>query len=91
MESSNAHIQQLISGALVAGYFVVALFFLRFWKKTGDRLFILFSTAFGVLAIQRLALALTTGTTEDVLPLYVVRLIAFLIILAAIVDKNRGK
>ncbi|HEY0157983.1 MAG TPA: DUF5985 family protein [Thermoanaerobaculia bacterium] len=79
----------LIYGALFAGYSVAGLFFLRFWVTSRDRLFGLFAAAFGILAVQRVALALTRTTVEDQSPLYVLRLLAFLIIIYAIVDKNR--
>lgn len=82
--------EQLFSGAMAMGYAVISLFFLRFWKRTHDRLFILFSAAFGVLTVQRLTLALTVEHIEDDLLFYVVRLLAFLLILAAIIDKNRS-
>ena len=77
---------QLISGILAAGYLVAALFFLRFRRETGDRLFLVFSVAFALLAVQRLALALTTRSETLI---YGLRLLAFVLILAAIVDKNR--
>jgi peptidoglycan/LPS O-acetylase OafA/YrhL len=77
---------QLISGVLVAGYLVAALFFLRFRRETGDRLFLVFSIAFALLAVQRLALALTTRSETLI---YGLRLLAFVLILGAIVDKNR--
>lgn len=80
---------QLITGMIVMAYFVAALFFLRFWVDTRDRLFMMFALAFGVLGVQRIILALTTQISEDPVYLYVVRLLAFLLILAAIIDKNR--
>ena len=70
------------------GYFVAAIFFLKFYKTTKDRLFGFFAAAFGILSCQRVALALTTKTVEDTVLIYVIRLIAFLIILFAIIDKN---
>ena len=81
-------INDVISGALVMGYFVAPLFFLKFYSTTKDRLFGLFSAAFWILSFQRLALALSTTTVEDSTIFYVIRLIAFLIILYAIIDKN---
>jgi hypothetical protein len=81
-------INELISGALVMGYFIAAIFFLKFYKSTHDRLFAFFAAAFGILSCQRVALALTTKTVEDTVLIYVIRLIAFLIILYAIIDKN---
>jgi hypothetical protein len=81
---------QLMSGAIVTGYLVTGLFFLRYWRQSGDRLFAIFAVAFWLLAAQRLALALTTQYFEDVTWLYGVRLLAFLLILLAIIDKNRA-
>jgi hypothetical protein len=81
-------INDVISGALVMGYLVAAIFFLKFYKTTKDRLFAFFATAFLLLSFQRVALALTTKTVEDTVLIYVIRLIAFLIILYAIIDKN---
>jgi peptidoglycan/LPS O-acetylase OafA/YrhL len=89
MIQPELNINTLISGVLLAGYLVVALFFLRFWRRTRDRLFAYFATAFAVLGTQRLLLALSHTATEDVTYLYVMRLAAFLLILWAIVMKNR--
>jgi len=79
-----------LSGALVAGYVVAALFFARFWRDTRDRLFAMFSAAFILLALQRTALSLTTEHPLLEPALYGLRLLAFLVIIAAVVDKNRG-
>lgn len=78
-----------ISGLLVAGYAVAGLFFLRFWRRSGDRLFAWFAAAFWLLAAQRAALAMVERESPVATWLYVVRLVAFLLILAAVVDKNR--
>lgn len=79
----------ILSGALMMGYLAVAVFFLRFWASSRDRLFVLFSAAFAILALQRLALALTRTMMEDQTAFYLMRLAAFVVILIAIVDKNR--
>jgi hypothetical protein len=81
--------RELVSGALVACYLMAALFFLRFWVTSRDRLFAMFAGAFSLLAVQRLALALTRQTMEDQTVFYLLRLAAFVIIIIAIVDKNR--
>lgn len=78
---------QLISGALGMGYVVAAGFFLRFWTQTHDRLFAFFSSAFFVLAVQRVLL--TLAQRDDVLIVYLLRVMAFALILVAIADKNR--
>jgi uncharacterized membrane protein HdeD (DUF308 family) len=79
----------LISGAIVMGYGVAGVFFLRFWRETRDRLFLIFSLAFWILGIQRLALAFSSFSSENHTWLYLLRLLGFVLILAAIVDKNR--
>ena len=86
----KADLLLVVSGAIVMGYAVAGLFFLRFWRETGDRLFLIFSWAFWLLAVQRLALVLSREMIEDHTGLYLVRLFAFLLILWAIIDKNRA-
>lgn len=68
---------------------VIAFFFLRFWRRTRDRLFLYFSAAFFVLTAERIVRA-TMETETDWAPyVYSVRLLAFILIIVAIVDKNR--
>jgi len=81
---------QFLLGAIVACCGVAGLFFLRFWRKTGDRLFAIFAVAFWTLGANWLALALVERN-EARTWLYVVRLLAFLLILWGIVDKNRAR
>lgn len=76
-----------VAGALTIGYLVVALFFLRFRLESGDRLFSIFSAAFLLLAVQRFALFYYGN--EAGLWLYTLRLLAFALILFAVIDKNR--
>jgi hypothetical protein len=81
--------EDFLMGAIAMTSSVAALFFLRFWKDTGDRLFAIFSAAFGLLAITRVGLALSNEQMEGQTHWYWVRLAAFLLILLAIIDKNR--
>jgi hypothetical protein len=90
MSDTRAVILLLVSGAIAMGYAVSGLFFLRFWRETRDRLFLIFSGAFWVLGLQRLALVLSRDMAEDNTGFYLIRLFAFLLILGAIVDKNRS-
>lgn len=78
-----------ISGLLASGYAVAALFFLRFWRRTGDRLFAFFSASFTLLVLQRILLAWAASGDGEADWLYLLRLLAFVLILFAIVDKNR--
>ncbi|HSI35720.1 MAG: DUF5985 family protein [Phycisphaerae bacterium] len=76
-------------GVVAMGCFVAGLFFLRFWRRTGDRLFLIFGVAFWVLGANWLALAFIDAD-EVRTWLYAVRLVAFVLILWGIVDKNRA-
>ena len=49
----------------------------------------MFAAAFWILGIQRLLLAVTRTIFEDQALFYTLRLAAFVIIIAAIIDKNR--
>jgi uncharacterized membrane protein YeiB len=80
----------LLSGATVMGYAVCGLFFLRFWRRTDDRLFLAFAIAFWLLGLQRLALTMVEPAPESHTGWYLLRLFAFLVILGAIIDKNRA-
>ena len=86
----NVLVNQFMLGAIVALCAVAGLFFLRFWRKTRDRLFAIFAIAFWILGLNWLALAFTQQD-EVRTALYVVRLLAFLLILFGIVDKNRQR
>ena len=83
-------VSTLVSGLLVMGYAVAGLFFLRFWRETRDRLFGIFAGAFWLLALQRLLLALFQNPDSEQVWLYGIRVLAFVLILFAVVDKNRG-
>jgi hypothetical protein len=71
------------------GSLIAALFFLRFWRETGDRLFTGFAAAFFLLGLTRLGLALSNDQIEGQTQWYWLRFAAFLLILVAIIDKNR--
>ena len=79
-----------VAGLLAAGYLVIGLFFARFWVRTRDRLFLMFAIAFWVLVLQRVATVVTAEWIENTTWLYGLRLAAFVIILVAIIDKNRA-
>ena len=79
---------EYLSGAVTLGYLVAALFFARFWKRTRDRLFVAFAIAFVLLALNQ-ALAQWLGAADErVAYTYLLRVLGFVLILAAIVDKN---
>jgi hypothetical protein len=79
-----------LGGVIFLGCLVAALFFLRFWVQSRDRLFAMFALAFAVLALNRGVLAGLDETNEARTYVYLARLLAFLLIAVAIVDKNRS-
>lgn len=80
---------QLLLGAISMASLVVAMFFLRFWRNTRDRFFLFFAIAFGLEGANRTLLGLNQASSEQEPIFYLVRLLSFLLILVAIVDKNR--
>ena len=82
---------EFLSGAVTMGFVIAAVFFLRFWRRTRDRFFVAFSVAFFLLALNQ-ALAQWLGAADErVMYTYLLRVLGFVIILAAIIDKNTGK
>jgi hypothetical protein len=79
------------SGMIAMGFAVCAVFFLRFWRRTRDSLFLVFSIAFLLLALNQALTTLLGLPLEERSWLYLLRLAAFLIIIGAIVRKNIGK
>lgn len=81
-------INAFLSGAICLADLAVALLFIRFWRRTRDRLFAWFAAAFGVLVGERLLLF--SFSAGDIHPMiYTVRLLAFLLIIGAVIDRNR--
>ena len=80
-----------MSGAIMMACWVAALCFLKFLRKTGDRLFAIFALAFFMMGLERLVLSLYGAPNEADPLVYVVRLLAFLLISYAVVDKNRAR
>jgi membrane-associated PAP2 superfamily phosphatase len=78
-----------LSGAVALGFAVCALFFLRFWRRTREELFLAFALAFFLLGLGQTVLALANIPTEERGSIYLLRLAAFLLILVAIYRKNR--
>ncbi len=77
-----------LAGAVTLGYLVASMFFLRFWRRTGDRLFLAFAFAFALLALNQIFATFIGAGDENVVYAYVLRVLGFMLILAAIVDKN---
>ena len=79
---------EFLSGAVTLGYLVASGFFMRFWRKTNDRLFLAFGLAFLLLALNQ-TLAQWLGAADERLGYtYLLRVLGFVLILVAIIDKN---
>lgn len=79
---------EFFSGAITLGFLVAAGFFLRFWRQTADRLFLAFAFAFVLFALNQGLASWLTVVVEPASVIYVLRVLGFIIILGAIVDKN---
>ena len=78
----------LVAGALAMGFLIAGLFFLKFWRRTRDGLFLAFSAAFGLMAVGN-ALPVLLGTPhEERSGIYLFRLAAFVLIIVAVLAKN---
>jgi hypothetical protein len=78
-------------GVIVTASLAAALFFLKFWRRTRDRLFLAFSAAFAIEGLNRLAYLRLDSPDEGTPTIYLVRLCAFLLIVIAILAKNRER
>ena len=78
-----------LQGVAAMGCLVAVMFFYRYWKTTQDRFFLFFVAAFGAFALNWAGLAFVQPSKESTHWFYVLRIVAFVLIIAAIVDKNR--
>lgn len=83
--------QLFLLGMISMGCAVAALLFLRFWRATRDRFFVMFASAFGIEAVNRALFAYNGASNEDDMLYFLTRLASFVLILAAIVDKNTAR
>jgi hypothetical protein len=78
-----------LSGAITAGFLIAGFFFLRFWKRTRESLFLAFAAAFWLLGFAQALGALANIPVEERSWLFLLRLAAFSLILISIWGKNR--
>ena len=81
--------ETFMSGAICMGFLIITLYFLRFWKRTRDRLFLFFAAGFALQLVERLIRAAAEPASANSPGLYLIRLLAFATLIAAIIDKNR--
>lgn len=81
---------EFLDGVAFAGFLAVAVWFARAYSRAGDRLLLAFAVAFSIFALNRLLLAITERANEGQTLIYVLRLAGFAVIIAAVLDRNRG-
>jgi hypothetical protein len=79
------------AGTLTLGWLAIGVFFLKFWRRTGDSLFLAFAIAFALLAANQAVPVLFGIPSEDQGYVYLLRLGAFLLIILAVLRKNLGR
>jgi hypothetical protein len=77
-----------LTGMTTMGFLIASLFFFRFWRRTGDMLFVAFGTAFLLFAVQQGLITLSGIPREERSWIYFIRLVGFGLIICAIVAKN---
>ncbi|HEX3716845.1 MAG TPA: DUF5985 family protein [Verrucomicrobiae bacterium] len=77
-----------LAGAFTLCSWAISLFFFRFLKATGERIFGFFAAAFVLLGLERLCIEFMPNELQSYV--YLIRLFAFLLILFGILDKNRN-
>jgi hypothetical protein len=76
-------------GAVAMGHLVACVFFLKFWSRTRDELFAAFAAAFALFSLEQALIAWSGLPREEQTWFYLLRLLAFVLIIGAILRKNR--
>ena len=88
MSGETPELLGFINGALTTLFLVAAFFFVKFWRRTGETLFAAFAAAFALLGIAQPIPMFTGAQDEAQAAIYLIRLAAFALIIAAILLKN---
>jgi hypothetical protein len=83
-------VTDILLGAVIMGDVIAAVFFVRYWRLTGDRFFLFFSASFIAIAVSRVVV------DENLPPVgyepfgYIIRILSYVFIIAGIMYKNIG-
>jgi membrane-associated PAP2 superfamily phosphatase len=80
-----------VAGAMSAGFAIAGLFFLRFWVRTRDSLFAAFAVAFWLMALNQVVAGFSRHAQVENAAAYLLRLAAFVLIIIAVLSKNRAR
>jgi hypothetical protein len=83
-------IDGFLLGVIVTTSLVASAFFFRFWRQTRDLLFLGFALAFLIEGLNRASFLQMDDPTSGNIVAYSIRLVSYLLILAAIAHKNRA-
>lgn len=84
-------LEAFLLGTIVTASVIASVYFLKFWRSTKDLLFLAFAAFFLIEAVDRVALLFFARPNEGSPWIYIVRLLALLLLLAAILKKNYGR
>lgn len=79
-----------LHGMVTMGFIIAGLFFLRFWRRTKDRLFGVFALAFWLLALNQAFLGFAGDANANQSWEFLPSLGAFGLLILAILIKNFG-
>jgi len=86
----SAPFASFLGGLITMAFVVIGVYFIKFWNRTRDPLFVAFAIAFLLLALNQALLATYLVPSEERGWTYLLRVAAFLFIAVAIVRKNAG-
>lgn len=75
-------------GVIATSTLACGLIFLKFWRKTRDPLFMAFAASFLIEGLNRAAILSSEKPNEHGTWTYIIRLLSFALIIAAILKKN---
>lgn len=78
----------ILAGAIIMGYSIAGLYFIKMWRRSREQLFLFFGSAFFLLAINQTIVSVAQIKREEHSWVYLIRLAAFLLIIVAILIKN---
>jgi hypothetical protein len=81
-------VEGFLLGVIAASSLAVGMYFMKFWRSTGDAFFLSFGAAFLIEAVNRCTFLFFDKPNEASPWIYLVRLLSFLLILTAILRKN---
>jgi hypothetical protein len=86
--NASFSVVDFLAGAVAFAFIIAGLYFCRFWRKTGDGLFLGFGVAFWLFAANRIIVSVLRDNDERSTDAYILRILGFLIILYAVLRKN---